>query len=226
MAPTYTASRRRRPVSDDSRGPVRAGLAKRPTLAGLTRAATTGELSVTRRQVAAPNLVRTANANTILDPASEKAVAARRELIDPSEIVKKALAGLTRATGPPQFSGATAAAGPRGVLNIAKKYLGVPYRWGGTNPATGLDCSGYVQLVFRQLGVNLPRVSRDQAKVGRTVNGIANARPGDLVFYASNGVIHHDGIYAGNGMYYNSPHTGAVVRLAKVGTPYLIKRVL
>jgi len=220
MAPTYTENRRRLTTRDDSRGPARAGLAKRPTLAGLTKAAI-AQTPVAGRQVAA-DTIRTPNANLILESASEKAVAARRELIDPSKIVKKALSGL----GQPVFDGKTAAAGPRGILNFAKKYAGVPYRWGGSNPATGLDCSGYTQLVFRQVGINLPRVSRDQARVGRTVNGIANARPGDLVFYARSGVIHHVGIYAGKGMYWNSPRSGQVVSLRTVGTPYLIKRVL
>src|ERR1700759_848143 len=55
-------------------------------------------------------------------------------------------------------SGSTGTAGAQ-VISIAEKYLGVPYKWGGTNPATGLDCSGFAQLVYKQVGISLPRTS-------------------------------------------------------------------
>src|SRR5437899_4249580 len=55
------------------------------------------------------------------------------------------------------------------VVADAQRYLGVPYKWGGTNPATGLDCSGFVQRVYADLGVQLPRVAADQARAGRAV---------------------------------------------------------
>src|SRR5690606_3188400 len=69
-------------------------------------------------------------------------------------------------------SAATAAPGSSGpatgeqIVALAGRHLGVPYRWGGTGPAHGLDCSGLVQVVFRDAGIELPRVSRDQARVG------------------------------------------------------------
>lgn len=119
------------------------------------------------------------------------------------------------------------------VENVARKYLGVRYVWGGTNPKSGLDCSGYTQLVFRQLGVNLPRVSRQQARVGlRVTGGWAKAVPGDLVFYARGGTVYHVGIYAGmrNGrpVMYNAPRRGDVVKLSYVATRNVsnIQRVL
>lgn len=106
-------------------------------------------------------------------------------------------------------------------LPAAKRYLGVRYQWGGTNPKTGLDCSAYTQLVFRAMGIKIPRVSRDQAKVGQKVNGWANVRPGDLVFYQKPGKpVHHVGIYAGtvNGqrVMYNAPRKNTVVRIDKI----------
>ena len=60
----------------------------------------------------------------------------------------------------------------------ARRYLGIPYVWGGTDPAKGLDCSGLVQLVFRDLGYSLPRGAADQAKQGTPVARLADARPG------------------------------------------------
>lgn len=68
------------------------------------------------------------------------------------------------------------------IIATGKKYIGVPYLWGGTSPGTGFDCSGYVQYVFAQNGISLPRVSRDQYTVGTSVD-FNNLQPGDLVFF-------------------------------------------
>lgn len=238
-APAYTGTRSRRVDSQPGHGAVRAGLAKPRKVVGTTKAATSGEfpripvVAAEPRLVEAGGLIRTRNANTILPSRSTIAAQKKNQLFDPGKIVDKALAGLEKEAQKRAFSGSTAAAGPRGILNIAKKYAGVPYRWGGTNPATGLDCSGFTQLVFRQAGISLPRVSRDQfawaSAHGRAVNGVSQARPGDLVFYSSNGSpsgIHHVGIYAGNGKYWNAPRSGQVVSLRSVGSPTYIRRVL
>jgi hypothetical protein len=114
---------------------------------------------------------------------------------------------------------------PGDVVAAAAKYLGVPYRWGGTDPDTGLDCSGYVQQVYEDLGISLPRVSRDQAKVGTAVPDLASARPGDLVAFGD--PVHPIGIYIGNNRKMVSPHTGAVVTVQDVPSDWTaIRRVL
>ena len=110
------------------------------------------------------------------------------------------------------------------VVAGAEQYLGVPYRWGGTNPSTGLDCSGLVQLVYGQLGVQLPRTSQQQQQVGVPVPSVAQAQPGDLVFYGS--PAEHVGIYVGNGRMIDAPHTGTSVRIDGVGTPTSIRRIV
>src|SRR4051812_50200542 len=100
------------------------------------------------------------------------------------------------------YGSATGSASETAVVAEAQKYIGVPYLWGGTDPSKGLDCSGFTQLVFGNLGVDLPRVSSQQATAGRPVASVADARPGDLVFfdYASDRPgIDHVGIYIGNG---------------------------
>lgn len=100
---------------------------------------------------------------------------------------------------------------PRGsVVTIAKKYLGVPYKWAGSSPSTGFDCSGFTLYVYRQVGVKLPHSSRAQINVGQRVPR-SELAPGDLVFFGS--PIHHVGIYVGGGRYIHAPHTGAVVRI-------------
>lgn len=111
------------------------------------------------------------------------------------------------------------------VISIAKQYLGVPYQWGGTDPDKGLDCSGLTQLVYKQVGIDLPRVSRDQANVGTKVDSLDDAKPGDLVFFHE--PVSHVGIYLGDGKMLDAPHTGTVVKIQKVwATPTHIRRVL
>ncbi|WP_308012776.1 transglycosylase SLT domain-containing protein [Nocardioides nematodiphilus] len=128
----------------------------------------------------------------------------------------------------PGSSGATGSAAGSDVITDARKYLGTPYVWGGTNPATGLDCSGFTQQVYGDLGIDLPRVSRDQANVGTPVSSLSDAQAGDLLFFGS--PVHHVAIYEGNGMMIEAPHTGDVVKEIKVadfGEPVSgIRRVL
>ena len=87
------------------------------------------------------------------------------------------------------------------IENDAKTLLGKKYVWGATGPYT-YDCSGFTQKVYRDAGINIPRVSRDQAKVGEYVN-YQNLRKGDMVFFDTHkkrtGSVSHVGIYLGNG---------------------------
>jgi cell wall-associated NlpC family hydrolase len=119
--------------------------------------------------------------------------------------------------------------GPQ-VVDDAMQYLGVPYQWGGTDPATGLDCSGLVQRVFADLGVSVPRTSQEQATIGTPVASLADAQAGDLVFFpGSDGTAAspgHVGIYLGNGKMIDAPYTGADVRVDPVGVPTAIRRVV
>lgn len=116
----------------------------------------------------------------------------------------------------------------RAILQAGERYLGVPYLWGGTDAATGFDCSGFVQQVFADLGVRLPRVSVDQARTGAPVSSLDEARPGDLVFWhATGGRPNHIGIYAGDGQMLVAPRTGDVVRYQEITrTPDAIRRVI
>jgi cell wall-associated NlpC family hydrolase len=112
------------------------------------------------------------------------------------------------------------------VVADARKYLGVPYVWGGTDPAKGLDCSGLVQRVYQDLGIELPRVSYEQAKAGTAVTGgLANAEPGDLLAFHS--PVSHIAIYIGDGKMIEAPRPGLDVRVTDVyDTPVAIRRIL
>ena len=93
------------------------------------------------------------------------------------------------------------------VLSVAARYIGVPYRYGGSTPGGGWDCSGATSYIFRQIGISLPRTANQQMLATTRVSR-ANAKPGDLVFFLSAGRAYHVGIFAGDGMMYDSGRTG------------------
>ena len=111
----------------------------------------------------------------------------------------------------------------RGALSL----LGTPYRWGGTTPDGGFDCSGLVNYVFRTtLGIELPRVSRDMARDGERVDRAA-LTAGDLVFFSRRGRnIDHVGIYLGEGRFVHAPRTGKDVMVSELDTGYWSQRFM
>lgn len=108
----------------------------------------------------------------------------------------------------------------QGVVDRALRYIGVPYRFGGSNPKMGFDCSGLVNHVFREtLGVSLPRTSRQLADVGVAV-ARADLRPGDLVFFNTRGSANsHVGIYLGDGRFVHAPRARTLVRIDRLDDP-------
>lgn len=105
--------------------------------------------------------------------------------------------------------GNAASASASAVVDTALTFQGVPYQWGGESP-DGFDCSGLVQYVFRRHGIDLPRVAKDQARVGNPV-AAGDLRPGDLVFFGS--PVDHVGISAGGNKMVVAPKTGDVVKV-------------
>ena len=105
------------------------------------------------------------------------------------------------------------------LVATARKFLGLRYLWGGTS-GFGFDCSGLVYLVYRVHGIALPRDAGPQAVIGAAV-APASREPGDLVFFARNGDVHHIAIWIGGGAILEAPQVGAVVRVARLaGLPY------
>ena len=152
----------------------------------------------------------------------------------------QALTGASASTGNSQdfatqlaaLSGAAAVApapasatGPTGadLVAEARKYVGVPYVWGGATPQ-GLDCSGLVKLSLSALGVDMPRVAREQMTQGTPVASLDQAEPGDLLVFDGGS---HIGIYLGEGRMIDAPKPGDRVRERDVyETPTAIRRVL
>ena len=114
------------------------------------------------------------------------------------------------------------------IKNTALKYIGGSYVWGGNTLGAGVDCSGFVQQIFKLYGVTLPRVSKEQAKSGVAVSS-GNKKVGDLVFYAnSNGVVDHVAIYIGNNQVVHAASTKAGIKISNwdYRTPHSIRNVL
>lgn len=103
--------------------------------------------------------------------------------------------------------------------------IGVNYRWGGTTPETGLDCSGLVRYVFQQVtGVTLPHNAKELSRVGQKVS-LRELAPGDLVFFNTRRfAFSHVGIYLGNNRFLHAPATGRDVEVATFDASYWQKR--
>jgi len=97
------------------------------------------------------------------------------------------------------------------VVRMTRRYTGIRYTWGGETPRSGFDCSGLVWYVFRQLGIDVPRVTYDQWHAGKRIKR-KNLRPGDLLFFNR---LEHVGIFAGHGWFFHAPRRGSVVHASR-----------
>lgn len=115
----------------------------------------------------------------------------------------------------------TGGAGVRGqVVDMAKQYLGMQYKWGGSNPKTSFDCSGFIQYVLGKFGVQMPRVSYQQVNSGKHI-AISALQPGDIVGWDNstrNKGADHVALYIGGGQimeFYSSGHPSRIRKLGK-----------
>ncbi len=114
-----------------------------------------------------------------------------------------------RRTEPPPPPPPNTSGNVQAVIDEAYRQIGTPYRYGGSTPEQGFDCSGFTAWVWRKGGVTLPHSSRSQYGVTRRISR-SQLQPGDLVFYGS--PIHHVALYVGNGTIVHAPHSGSTVR--------------
>jgi len=112
----------------------------------------------------------------------------------------------------------------RSIVKTAENFIGIPYRWGGSS-SQGFDCSGLTMTVYRLNGLNLPRSSRQQWKVGKPVLR-SQLSKGDLVFFATSGwkKISHVGIYKGNNKFIHASGTGKKIRIDSLSGKYYRSR--
>lgn len=109
------------------------------------------------------------------------------------------------------YISATASADRQAMISYARQFLGNPYVWGGESLTEGTDCSGFTQQIYAAFGISLPRCSYEQAEAGTKI-AVEDALPGDLVFYARDGVVYHVMMYIGNGqvIHASSSTTGII----------------
>lgn len=142
---------------------------------------------------------------------------------------KEAAAEKAEAEKAAEKQSVAASSARQAVANLAISLAGrTRYVYGGTNPATGVDCSGFSQYVLRRAaGVSVSRTSSEQSTQGRTV-GINEAQPGDLVFYAKGGRINHVAVYIGGGKVVSasSPRSGVKIVAWNYRNPVKIKNVM
>jgi len=108
------------------------------------------------------------------------------------------------------------------LIGSAMGLLGVAYRYGGTSASTGFDCSGFMQHIFRRsMGLNLPRTSAEQAKMGVGISR-GELQPGDMVFFRTmgRGRISHVGLYIGNDRFIHAPRTGKRIEITSLSNKY------
>lgn len=111
------------------------------------------------------------------------------------------------------------------VILQGLKLVGVRYRLGGNDEDNGLDCSGFVRLVFKDsVGASLPRTAREMSEVGQQVD-TSQLKPGDLVFFNTmRRAFSHVGIYLGDNHFLHAPRAGAEVRVENMDSSYWLKR--
>lgn len=107
-------------------------------------------------------------------------------------------------------------------VKVATGFIGAPYRFGGSS-LKGIDCSSFVQKIYRIFDITLPRNAREQSKVGISI-ARENLTKGDLVFFHTKRSLGHVGIYIGNNEFVHASSKGKVVRIDSLDTPYYQKR--
>ncbi|MBT0662927.1 C40 family peptidase [Geobacter pelophilus] len=112
------------------------------------------------------------------------------------------------------------------AARTAERFVGIPYRWGGDTVVDGMDCSGFVRAVYNLCGVNIPRTSREQYRVGESV-AIDGLKDGDLVFFGdSEERINHVGIYVGDRKFVHAPRRGDEIKVSALDEAYFAKRFI
>ena len=130
----------------------------------------------------------------------------------PGGVVRRVLrsAAVLHQPGEPALPASTSS-----LMSTATSFVGLPYLWSGLS-GFGLDCSGLTWLDYRVHGITIPRDALPQSRHGTPV---AHPGPGDLMFYATAGKVHHVSMYLGNGRMVQAPHTGARVQVVATSLP-------
>ena len=112
------------------------------------------------------------------------------------------------------------------LVKMARKFLGLPCRWGGMSERRGVDCSGLVKMLFSKLHVELPRTSGDQIRSGENI-AVENLQTGDLVFFSTDGATpNHVGLYIGENRFVHAEKKAGHVIISDLNQPWYVKHFL
>lgn len=132
--------------------------------------------------------------------------------------------GAAWSAGVSSSAGAPVSADDNRMMDIIEAWIGTPYRYGGETK-NGVDCSGFTQAVFREMGVSIPRTASTQAEAAEKVQP-GELRFGDIIFFnTSGGGISHCGIYIGDGFFVHASARRGVVRQS-LANPYYFSRIV
>ena len=177
---------------------------------------------------AEPEVIQEAPVSTVLEVAAEEVADEDNGPAPEIQAAKKLEEELAAAeTAAAEAAEATANA-RQNLVNYALQFVGGPYRAGGNDPHTGVDCSGFTSYVMRHAaGVELPHSSGGQSRMGRVVSS-SEMRPGDIISYGSGKRINHVALYIGNGqiVHASTEKTGIKVSRWNYRTPVRIVNVL
>lgn len=109
------------------------------------------------------------------------------------------------------------------IISYAKKFVGFPYKWGGTSLTGGADCSGFVWRIYKDFGYTIPRVSRDQANGAGIKVDLSDRRPGDLLFYGTRGTVNHVAMYIGNDQVVHASNAREGIKISKYNYREVLK---
>ncbi|HUK42323.1 MAG TPA: C40 family peptidase [Candidatus Acidoferrales bacterium] len=133
--------------------------------------------------------------------------------------------------GPKYFAAADAAASHAEtvrtkLVKMARRFLGLPYIWGGMSERRGADCSGLVKIIFGKLRIQLPRTSREQIASGESISA-DSLKAGDLVFFSSDGTTpNHVGVYLGENRFLHAEKRAGRVIVTDLNQPWYVKHFL
>ena len=160
-----------------------------------------------------------ANADTTLTP--NKGITLKSSELKTTKVIKAPSDEAATSDGGEKASRGEISKGNQ-VVNYAYKFLGKPYVYGATGP-NSFDCSGLTLYVYNKFGVDISRTTYTQVSQGTKVNR-SDLKPGDLVFFNTEGSISHVGIYIGDGDFIHAPRTGKPVMVSSLSDDYYSKR--
>lgn len=193
-------------------GSSSSSLGSSPVLAQQTASPSGASMAANRQAILS---LLQANSQALMSgqlPAPSNVLAALQE-VQQAQTAQTPSSGSQDGTEPTRSTQGAAAATSSDVVQAAHGFLGIPYKYGGNDPKTGLDCSSFVQQTYAKVGVQLPRTTTQQIAQGHAVP-LHELQPGDVVFTepgkGPSGGPGHEGLYIGNDQIQESPHTGTV----------------